>query len=200
VALLVVVGARRDELRGREIGPFFDSTSLQVAARSACPVVVAPGPEPSGASGVVVGWDGTVAGDAVLNPAAGAAASRRGGSLVVQVVPPGAPGGGPGTSGARSRRRHPCGAEPELSSSSVRRIAGEHPGLAADRRVVGAASVPEGLVREAQGGELLVLGIRGRGALASLLPGFTSRNTLRRSTIPTVIVQPEGPRPGVEGS
>jgi nucleotide-binding universal stress UspA family protein len=200
VALLVVVGARRDELRGREIGPFFDSTSLQVAARAACPVVVVPGPEPPGASGVVVGWDGTVAGDAVLDFAAGAAASRRGGLFVAQVVPPGSAGGGPGTSGAGSRERHPCGAEPELSSSSVRRIAGEHPGLALDRRVVGADSVPEGLLREAQGRELLVLGTRGRGALASLLLGSTSRNALRRSTIPTLIVHPDGPRRRAEGS
>lgn len=199
VALLVVVGARRDELRGREIGPFFDSTSLQVSARAACPVVVVPGPEPSDASGVVVGWDGTVAADAVLDFAADAAASRRGGLFVVQVVPPGSASGGPGTGGAGSRGRHPSGVEPG-SSSSVRRVAGEHPGLAVERRVVEADSVPEGLLREAQGRALLVLGTRGRGALASLLLGSTSRKTLRRSTIPTLIIHPDGPHPGAQRS
>jgi nucleotide-binding universal stress UspA family protein len=199
VALLVVVGARRDELSGREIGPFLDSTSLQVAARAVCPVVVVPGPEPSGASGVVVGWDGTVAGDAVLDFAADAAASRRGGLFVVQVVLPGSAVGGPVTGGAGSRGRHRCGAEPE-PSSSVRAVQEEHPDLAVHRRVVGADSVHEGLLQEVPGRELLVLGTRGRGTLASLLLGSTSRKTLRRSTIPTIIVHQDGFRPGAEGS
>lgn len=62
--------------------------------------------------------------------------------------------------------------------------------------VVRTGSVPEALLAEAETGQLLVVGSRGRGGFAGLVAGSTSRAVCALATCPVVVVRGEGVHDG----
>ncbi|WP_285760254.1 universal stress protein [Nocardiopsis ansamitocini] len=140
------------------------------------------------AYGGVAGVDGSEGAAIALDWAAGAAQARGIGLRIVHVLtgPSGSVPGDRGRSGAvlvaRERDR-------------VRRV---RPGLAVDTRVVRGEPV-EALVAEAARADLLVVGSRGNGSLATVLLGSTSVGVSARAACPVVVVPavaPRAPQPG----
>ncbi|GAA2751188.1 universal stress protein [Amnibacterium kyonggiense] len=105
---LVVVGTHKT---GFIHGSIFGSTTLALAASSACPVVVVPAPTIADPLGVVVGGDGSLAGRAALEFAADEAAATGQPLVIVRADPIDGPTGPVdpllGVLGAAARARHP---------------------------------------------------------------------------------------------
>lgn len=167
-AALVVVGTRG---RGWLARGVLGSCSAGVAARAHCPVVVVRGPGGPPDAPVVVGVDGTDLSDTVLAFAFEHAA------------------------------RHGVGLRAVLCSTSdpdeparavAEALAGwreKYPDVQTDRTVVRGRPV-DGLVEEAAGARLLVVGARGRHALAGTLLGSVSQGVLREASVPVAVVHP----------
>ena len=184
---LVVVGSSR---HSRMAGWLFGNTSHYLVHESACPVVVVPASAISGPPDrVVVGVDGSSAStDALLW--AGEQADRHGVPLTVvhgweypyrPVDPP--------SIQARDLMRidAACVLEAAVATARDRFAADVRPELVEG----GSAASLIGAVHD---GDLLVLGSRGRGALASTIFGSTVNSVLEASAVPVVIVRPERTR------
>jgi nucleotide-binding universal stress UspA family protein len=188
---LLVLGSRG---LGGFTGLLVGSTSVELAAHAQCPVVVVPGQWaettlPAGGP-VVVGVDGTPAGEAAIEFAFGEAA-RRGTDLVavhawsdllLEVAFAGA-------TDALEISRVAEHAE-ELLAERLAGWSAEYPDVRVTREVVHAR--PTGaLLSRAEGAQLVVVGSRGRGGFTGLLLGSTSQHLLHHAPCPVAVVRTE---------
>ncbi|HET9898563.1 MAG TPA: universal stress protein [Streptosporangiaceae bacterium] len=175
---LVVVGSQG---RGGVAGQFLGSVSWQVAACSACPVVVVrghwrpaagyrPGP-------IVVGADGSAASRAAVGFAFEQAALRDTAVLAVCALAD-APGSLAGTRDLQDEF-HLAVDEAEKAS----------PGTAVVRQVAIGGARAE-LLRAAQNAQLLVVGSRGRGGIHGMLLGSVSQALICHAPCPVAVVHP----------
>lgn len=192
-AEVVVVGGPRHGPLGRAV---LGSTSVELAARAACPVVVVRvGLDPDVTPDrVVVGVDGSPAGEDALR--AGFARAARlglplevvhawhveyvGPSLVVPEV--------------ELDRRHVADRLRHETQAAVALVAADHPDVRFDVRVAEGDAVHL-LAAASEGAETLVVGTHGRALLGGLLLGSVSQGLLRRAACPVVVVPPSAARP-----
>lgn len=181
---LLVVGSRG---RGGFTGLVAGSTSRAVCALAPCPVVVVRGEgEHDGA--VVAAYDGSPAAAAALEFAVDAAVSRDATLRVVRawthdtaepwimdLVP-------------WDEVEAEVAAELEKAVAPLRE---RSPGLRLETELVHAHPIPA-LVRAASGARLVVVGSRGRGALADLFLGSVSQSVLHRVGCPVAVVTGRG--------
>lgn len=188
-AWTLVVGCRGD---GARSDPELGSVSDQVTARAACPVVVVPEPGASRSDGpgVVVGVDGSQPSHEAVGFAV-EYASRCGVPLTAVHASPGRAVDEvvPGTQTAPEPAALP-GAEQRLVDASLDGWPEKYPDVTVQQRIVQEATVP-GLLAQAAGAELLVLGSRGGRGPAGLLLGSVSQGVLRRATCPVAVVRPQ---------
>lgn len=182
-ASLVVLGSRR---LGALTGALLGSVSSAVAARASCPVVVVRGPggEPDHPAPVVVGVDDERTPDEVLEFAF-EYASRHG--LPVRAVLCWNP-----HPIVRSHRLESVSEEEfqraqAALSAAVSGWSSKYPAVTVEKRVV--EGQPTGtLVSLAADADLLVVGARGRHALAGTLLGSVSQGVLHHARCPVAVV------------
>ncbi|ASW55416.1 universal stress protein [Plantactinospora sp. KBS50] len=198
----VLLGESRDAallvLGNRGLGGFaglvLGSVTVQVSAQARCPVLVVRG-EPRADGPVVVGVDGS-AGSAQAAGYAFEEAAWRGVPLVaVHAWLEPAPAG-PGD-------MLPLVYDPDLLAAQEERVLAEslagfaerYPQVPVRRRLV-RGSAAGALVRESESAQLVVVGARGRGALAGLLLGSVSHAVLHHAHAPVAVVRhtPRQPR------
>ncbi|MFJ6575598.1 universal stress protein [Streptomyces sp. NPDC091368] len=175
---LIVVGSRG---MGGITGLLLGSTPISLAARSHCPVMtVREEHRMSGGAGpVVLGVDGSPDSDHAVDVAFAEAARRHTELVAVHAWHPdkAAPGTGPEA------------AERLLAQVTAGR-ADAHPDVVVRRDVV-EGSEREVLLEASGAAQLLVVGARGRGALAGLLLGSVSQAVMTRAHCPVVTVRGE---------
>lgn len=192
-AELVVVGSRG---LGGFTGLLLGSTAVHMAAHAHCPVMVVrerPGP----GNRIVLGVDGSPAGDAAVGFAF-AEAALRGTDIAalhawtpwnVDVPPPQDPS-------------MPYAYEPGMLADGEERLLAEavagrrerYPGVAVEYEVV-RGGAREALIEASRNAELLVVGARGRGGFTGLLLGSVSQAVLHHAHCPVVVVRaPEARR------
>jgi len=186
---VVVVGARG---RGTVSSAFLGSTSVDVAARSHCPVVVvrelpattAP------ASGVVVGSDGSPLSSTAIGEAFDEAHARQAPLTVVHAwlldfddtsLP------AVDAKVLEDRMVHQSGA---LTAQAVADWSAKFPDVEVRLRVLNAHPV-EALADLSREAELVVVGSRGRGGFRGLLLGSVSQGVLHHAHCPVMVVRPE---------
>ncbi|QDO89255.1 universal stress protein [Ornithinimicrobium ciconiae] len=192
-ARLVVVG---NSGHGRVAGVLLGSTAFHVATHARCPVVLVPGaadlPLPGPGAGVVVATDGSESGAKAVEQAAELAA-HYGAPLRVLTVwqrpaqdryarPP-AGLGSPAEAEEAVRT-----ASARVAESAVQAATQAQPDLTVTSALAEGRAA-EAIARESADAALLVVGARGRGDLASLLLGSTSRAVLHLATVPVLIVR-----------
>lgn len=185
-AALLVLGRRG---LGGFSGLVLGSTSVEVAGRAHCPMVVVRGDDVGAADGpVVVGVDGTPVGEAAI-AFAFAAASARGAELVAvhawsdllmeaAYVP-----------GATTLDFEPLRQRAE--ETLAERLAGwqeKYPEVHVTREVVHDRPT-RALLRHAGQAQLLVLGTRGHGGFRGLVLGSTSQHLLHHAACPVAVVR-----------
>lgn len=179
---LLVVGASRHH---GAAAFWLGSTPRSVARRSPCPVVVVPGGAKRGhPASVIVGIDGSPASDAALRWACDEADLHRAELVVVHAWD--YPYAAVDLDGAQVR---------DLMCIDAARVL--ETGVAEARQRSGASvtdvliegSPPNALLETARDGDLIVLGSRGRGAVAAGLFGSTVNAVLERASAPVVVVR-----------
>lgn len=186
-ARLLVLGHRG---LGGVAGLLLGSVTVALAACAACPVVVVRGAQPLDASPrlpVVVGVDGTPNSEAAVAFAFGAADARRVPLVAVHtwwdsVVDP-----------ALDPLLDWDAIEAEEGAVLAERLAGwgeKYPDVTV-RRIVTRDRPAHGLLEQARGAQLLIVGSRGRGTFSGLLLGSVSHALLHHAPCPVVIVRPE---------
>lgn len=187
-AAVLVLGSRG---LGGFTGLVVGSTTVELAKRAHCPVVVVRGADHSGP--VVVGVDGTPVGEAAV-AFAFAEASARGADLVAVhawtdlLLETAFAGGAAALDFAPLAQQ----AEEVLGE----RLAGwqeKYPDVRIIRHV-SRERASRALLRHAEGAGLLVVGSRGRGGFRGLLLGSTSQHLLHHAPCPVAVVRttPEG--------
>ncbi|HWD83869.1 MAG TPA: universal stress protein [Kribbella sp.] len=165
-AAVVVIGSRG---LGVMAGALVGSTGLDLAANARCPVVVVrPDLAATGGVRVVIGYDGSPAGDAAL--AFGINYARRH-DLAVRVV-----------------AAQPTGTELHRITEDELRAA-VHAHGAGDAELVQITGHPaEHILRLSADAALVVLGARGRGGFAGMLIGSVSQTVLHPADCPVAII------------
>jgi nucleotide-binding universal stress UspA family protein len=186
---LVVVGARG---RGTVSSAFLGSSSVEVAARAHCPVVVVRElpTTSSPASGVVVGSDGSEVSNAAIGEAFGEAHARQAPLTAVHAwlfdfddtnLP---------AVDAESLQENMVRQSSAVTSQSVTDWSEKFPDVEVRLRVVNAHPV-EALAELSREAELVVVGSRGRGGFRGLLLGSVSQGVLHHAHCPVMVVRPE---------
>ena len=185
-AFSVVVGSRG---RGALVGAVLGTTSAEVAANAACPVVVVRRParvEPERPR-VVVGVDGSELSTAAVGYAFAQAALRAVPLTVVHACPARAGGGYV----APWRSDDPAAtvtAEHAATAEEVAGWSGLYPDVRVNRHVLRGDPV-NALVDHSRGAELLVVGSRGFGGVSGRLVGSVSQGVLTRAHCPVAVVR-----------
>ena len=193
---LVVLGTRG---LGGFSGLLVGSTAVELAAHARCPVVTVRGAD-AGTGPVVVGVDGTSAGDAVIAFAFAAASARGTGLVAVHtwtdlLLETAFAGGAAALDFAPLAQR--------VEEVFGERLAGwqeKYPEVVVSRQVSRERAAPA-LLRHAEGAQLLVVGTRGRGGFRGLLLGSTSQHLLHHAPCPVAVIPtaehttPEDERP-----
>jgi nucleotide-binding universal stress UspA family protein len=192
-AATVVVGSRG---LGGFAGLLLGSTSMQVAGRAGCPVVVVrpggvaaePGPEKGR---VVVGVDGSVSADAALSFAFEQAAVRRVGLTAVLSLAIDGGRGGPGDPGPTVMDVLMTDADvgASLLEEAIAAWRQKYPEVDV-RAGVDARHAVQALIEASGGAALLVVGSRGRGRLRSWVLGSVSHGVLHHARVPVAVVHP----------
>jgi nucleotide-binding universal stress UspA family protein len=187
-AQLMVLGSRG---LGGFTGLMVGSVAIKVAQRATCPVVVVrEEAEDTSGKPIVLGVDGSPAGEAAI-AFAYEQASRWGVPLVAvhtwsDVLP------------ASAFLMVPHAIDwPQIQTEELellcQRLAGwqeKYPDVQVDR-IVTQDSPARSLIEQARGAQLVVVGSRGRGALAGLLLGSTSQALLHHAPCPVAVVRPD---------
>jgi nucleotide-binding universal stress UspA family protein len=197
-AAMIVLGTRG---RGGFAGLLLGSTAVALAGRAHCPIVAVRGRHqdelPSLDGPVVVGVDGTPAGEAAI-AFAFAEAAIRGRALTAvhtwtdSVVEEALAGGSALDVRPLLERAHEILAE---------RLAGwqeKYPEITVTRAVVRDRPA-HALLRAATTAALVVVGTRGRGGFRGLLLGSTSQHLLHHAPCPVAVVHTEPSEEGVHG-
>lgn len=146
-----------------------DAPAVQVAARASCPVLVGRA-EPPPQGPVLVGVDGSEAGDAALGYAFDCADRRAARLLAIRVVEPGRPDG-----------------NGDLLAEAVARHAAQHPTVAAECHTL--HGDPGGvLVEQSRSAQLALVAARGEEPLRGML-GAVSQTLLYHSPAPVIVVR-----------
>ena len=193
---LVVLGTRgHGDLTGAVLG----SVAFAVSAHAHCPVVVvrgdstmSPGPE----CPVVVGADGSAGSQAAVRHAADVAARTRAPLIVVTVYRPSPPLDPPATTECDFAPQ--AAVPPELrddaqataqtiSTVAIRSARQWQPQIDVHERVLLGTTVGQ-LCTAAHRAGLLVVGTRGRGAYAGLVPGSVSHGVIHSAPCPVAVV------------
>lgn len=196
---LLVVGARSHHgLPGAVLGSVADD----VARQAPCPVAVVPPARPSEPAApspeevttmprVVVGIDGSTSGEAALRVAIEEARLRHADLEVVHAIH------------VRRTDTLPLGAGGDIAEDAEDEgkdwldsvLAGfDHTGIPRVEGLLARGDPAHALLRYAEGAEVLVVGTRGRGAIASAVLGSVSRHVLHHAKCPVIVVPaPAGP-------
>lgn len=146
-----------------------DAPAVQVAARAGCPVLVGrAGPPPQGP--MLVGVDGSEAGDTALGYAFDCADRRGARLLAIRVIEPGRPD-------------H----NGDLLAEAVARYAAQHPTVAAECHTV-RGDPGNVLVEQSRSAQLAVVAARGEEPLRGML-GAVSQTLLYHSPAPVIVVR-----------
>ena len=185
-ATCIVVGARG---RGALVGTLLGSTSAQLTAHAACPVVVVRRPAEigEGRPTVVVGVDGSALSTAAIGYAFARAADRGIPLTVVHVCPSRAQG----AQVPPWRTDDPAAAVEREQAATAEEVAGwseEFPDVRVRRHVL-RGDPAAALVDHSRGAELLVVGSRGFGGMSGRLVGSVSQAVLGRAHCPVAVVQ-----------
>ncbi|GAB3437362.1 universal stress protein [Phycicoccus ginsengisoli] len=188
-ARCVVVGARG---RGAVACAFLGSTSIDVAARAHCPVVVARElPATSSApSGVVVGTDGSELSSAAVGEAFREADARGAALTVVHTWSIELADTAMTIVESDDARTRIADAEGVLADQSVASWADKFPDVPV-RTMVRRGHAVEALAEASRDAELVVVGSRGRGGFRGLLLGSVSQGVLHHAHCPVMVVRPE---------
>ncbi|MEU3148162.1 MULTISPECIES: universal stress protein [unclassified Streptomyces] len=191
-AALVVVGSRG---LGGFVGLLAGSTAVHLATHSRCPVLVVR-EQPRPARRVLVGVDGSPAGDAAVEFAF-AEAALRGAPLTALHAWTLWNASLPALQDESMPYTNPPG---ELEDSEERLVTealsgrGErYPGVTVEHKVV-RGGAREALIEASRDAGLLVLGARGRGGFAGLLLGSVSQALLQHAHCPVAVVRGSGVR------
>ena len=183
-AQLLVLG---DRGLGQVEGLLVGSVAGALAPHASCPVVVVRGgDDPPASLPVVVGVDGHS--DAAIAFAFEAAAARR--VSVVAVHSWWQPVFEPEMAGVLFDREAIQAEEERILAQRMAGWTEKYPGVFVERRVI-ADSPARGLLEQARAAQLVVVGSRGRGGLASLVLGSVGNVLLHRSPCPVAVVRPE---------
>lgn len=187
-AALVVLGSRG---RGGFSGLLLGSVGDQVAGHTRAPAVLVCGPQPEGASTIVVGVDGSPGSHAALHFAFRTASSHGWSVCAVHawhvpnyelLVVAGTPE--PIDTPAIE------GTEVRLSSEALAGMRDEFPDVGVEERVV-QGDAATALLKAVDAPALIVVGSRGRHAASAAFLGSVSRSVLHRAHVPVAVV----PRP-----
>ncbi|KAA9153481.1 universal stress protein [Amycolatopsis acidicola] len=188
---LVVLGSRG---LGGFKGMLVGSVSVGVAAHGHCPVVVVrgrmPDDPPPEAGPVVVGVDGSAVGDAAVEFAFEEASFRQ---AVLVAVHTWLDVSVADTWAALPRDIDWDSVAEDESRLLSERLAGwreKFPDVELRQRVLRDRPV-RGLLEEAEGAQLIVVGSRGRGGIVGMGLGSTSQSLLHHSACPVAVVRPE---------
>lgn len=191
-ARCVVLGNRG---RGRISGTLLGSTAFNVSEHARCPVVVVPTAKadlPGPDSPIMVGVDGSESSMRAVDRAANIAGYTKAPvTIVVAWRKPTKDALGNPPSGFASveeaEEQHKAGAEHFVDKARARLL--DHAPDAKVELLVEHGRADEVLAKASAKAGLLVVGARGRGDLASLLLGSTSRAVLHRANCPVTIVR-----------
>jgi nucleotide-binding universal stress UspA family protein len=163
---LMVIGSRR---LGATLGLLVGSLGVDLVAHAHCPVIVVrPDQPPDTGSHVVIGYDGSLAGEAALDFGLDYARRRHLDVRVVSVQSP------------HDERHH-------LSHRDVASAVRNRDGADADLiHVTGHPA--EQLIRWSADAQLIVVGARGRGGFTGLLLGSVSQAVLHHADCPVAVV------------
>lgn len=183
---LVVVGKRgRNAFTGLLLG----STSVQLAAHAHCPVLVTRGrAEPDGP--VVLGVDGSAAGERAVDFAFAEAALRRTGLLAVHAWTPWntqAPLPDDPAAAYRARPGELAAQEERLLAETISGRSEKYPDVEVEQRSVRGETRKE-LIDASAEAQLLVVGTRGRGGFTGLMLGSVSQAVLHHAHCSVVVV------------
>ncbi|GAB3490086.1 universal stress protein [Amycolatopsis cihanbeyliensis] len=190
---LVVLGSRG---LGGFSGLLVGSTAVELAAHGHCPVVVVRGrtldTAPPEQGPVVVGVDGSPGSDAAVEFAFEAAASRGVPLVAVHTWNDIALG--------ETWALAPLGLDYQQITEDERRLLAErlagwrakYPDVELEQHTIKDRPV-RGLLNEADGAQLIVVGSRGLGGFRGMLLGSTSQALLHHSTCPVAVVRPHRP-------
>jgi nucleotide-binding universal stress UspA family protein len=186
-AELVVVGSRG---MGGFVGLLVGSTAVHLAAHGRCPVLVVR-EQPSAEGPIVLGVDGSAAGERAMDFAFAEAELRKAplaalhawttwnapmpaprDAAVPYVNPPGAL----------------AGEEERLLSEALAGRQERYPGVVLEHRVVHGGT-RESLIEASRSAQLVVVGARGRGGFAGLLLGSVSQALLHHAHCPVAVVR-----------
>ncbi|MCF6523973.1 universal stress protein [Streptomyces sp. JJ36] len=190
---LVVVGSRG---LGRVTGVLLGSTAVHLAAHARCPVLVvreAPGEDDA----VLVGVDGSPAGEHAVGFAFAEAALRGAGVLALHAWTPWSAPVPPPQDPAQPYASPPGALEAGEERLLAEALAGHrerYPDVAVEHRLV-REGAREALIWASARAGLLVVGARGRGGFSGLLLGSVSQAVVHHAQCPVVVVrQPGGHR------
>jgi nucleotide-binding universal stress UspA family protein len=175
-ACLLVAGSRGV---GRPVEAVPNSTEAVLAMHSECPVVVVPGEEPFPDTGpVVVGVDGSALSEAAVQFAFDSAALRAAPLVAVHTW------SDAGLGEAAGVRRE----ESRMLADRLAQWQEKYPAVETRSLVVRDRPV-RGLLEQAEGAQLLVVGSRGQGGLTGMLLGSTSTALVYCTPCPLAVVR-----------
>ncbi|MEV0291453.1 universal stress protein [Kribbella sp. NPDC050820] len=180
---LLVLGSRG---HGGFANLVLGSTAVEVTARTACPVVVVPpGADVRNRSGaVVVGVDDSTGSESALEFAFARAEQRRAHLVAVQVWNPPKQFSGHSAADIERVRRD----SEELLANTVARWQIRFPDVIVETRSIEGHVVAE-LAAASVGGEVVVVGRRGRSVVAGAFLGSVGQGLLRHAVVPVVIAR-----------
>ncbi|KRE55420.1 universal stress protein [Phycicoccus sp. Soil748] len=186
---LVVVGARG---RGTVSSAFLGSSSVDVAARAHCPVVVVRElpTTSSPASGVVVGSDGSPLSTTAIGEAFDEAHARQAPPTVVHTWLLDYDDSNFPLVDAEALQDRMVRQASDLTAQAVADWSQKFPDVDVRVRVLNAHPV-EALAELSREAELVVVGSRGRGGFRGLLLGSVSQGVLHHAHCPVMVVRPE---------
>ncbi|WP_329317031.1 universal stress protein [Streptomyces sp. NBC_01262] len=186
-AALVVVGSRG---LGGFVGLLLGSTAVHLAAHARCPVMVVRG-RPGPARRIVLGVDGSPAGDAAVEFAFAEAALRGTGIIALHAWTPWSAPAPPPQDPSMPYAYEPgmlADAEERLLAEAVAGWRERYPSVSVEYKVL-RGGAREALIESSGSAELLVVGARGRGGFVGLLLGSVSQALLHHAHCPVTVVR-----------
>lgn len=187
---LLVLGSRG---HGGFANLLLGSTSVDVTARAECPVVVVPdreGSDPGSLQPVIVGVDASEGSLRALEFGFARAEAREARLVAVHVWrPPTAYGSYAGASVLHAESDRLEEEARAVLAGALARWRERCPAVVVDERVVRGQTVAELAGMSAQNADVVVVGSRGRTALAGMMMGSVSQGLLRHAGAPVVVVR-----------